>query len=268
MLAVNPKRGVVAKKTASLASMGGKARARKLTAEQRIEIARAGALTRWTGPRLFAEYGDDTRPLRIGPIEIPCYVLSDGRRVLSQRGLQGGIGLSRSAGKSGARRIAQLLAALDAKGFDTSELIARVNQVTGYISNLELKVEQEKALADRLKQERDEAAERATVLELLCVHEKARADHFEQELATQRQYVQLAHGSPRHTLVRARIAAEQRAEAAEARLSALLSEVPAWERALEILPLNDSQRFATTQIIADVKRICGLDALQTGAETR
>ena len=39
-------------------------------------------------------------------------------------------------------------------------------------------------LADhaRLVQERDEAAERATVMELLHVHEKARADHFEQEL--------------------------------------------------------------------------------------
>ena len=170
---------------------------------------------------------------------------------------------------------------------DRAALVARVEQLAQHrdkfakgrpdvLGHLAIAEAREEAtilrdlLADhaRLVQERDEAAERATVLELLCVHEKARADHFEQELATQRQYVQLAHGSPRHTLVRARIAAEQRAEAAEARLSALLSEVPAWERALEILPLNDSQRFATTQIIADVKRICGLDALQTGAETR
>ena len=47
--------------------------------------------------------------------------------MLSQRGLQGGIGLSRSGGKSGARRVAQFLASLQDKGFDTSELVARVN---------------------------------------------------------------------------------------------------------------------------------------------
>ena len=117
----------MSQRVTELAAMGGKARAKKLSAQQRAEIAREGAMARWSGPRLFARYGDESRPLRIGPIEIPCYVLSDGRRVLSQRGLQGGIGLSRSAGKSGARRIAQLLASLDAKGLDTSELTARVN---------------------------------------------------------------------------------------------------------------------------------------------
>lgn len=118
------------------AAKGGHARARTLTPKERTEIARRGALTRWAKAGitpLIAEYGDEDHPLRIGPIEITCYVLSDGRRVLSQRSLQGGIGFSRSGGKAGARRIAQFLGSLGAKGFDTSELIARVNNPIRFV---------------------------------------------------------------------------------------------------------------------------------------
>ena len=43
---------------------------------------------------ILAKYGAADRPLKIGGIEIPCYVLADGTRVLAQRGLQSGIGLS------------------------------------------------------------------------------------------------------------------------------------------------------------------------------
>lgn len=119
------------------ASKGGHARAEALTAEKRQEIARSAALTRWGGqesnaaPR--AMFGTPDRPLRIGSIEIPCYVLADGRRVLAQRGLQGGMGLSRSGGKAGARRMAQFLASLEAKGIDTKGLIARVNEPIKFV---------------------------------------------------------------------------------------------------------------------------------------
>jgi P63C domain. len=124
------------KSVAVIAAEGGRARARRLTPQKRAEIAQKGAVTRWTKAGitpLVAEYGDEERPLRIGPIAISCYVLSDGRRVLSQRGLQGGIGLSRSGGKAGARRVAQFLASLGAKGFDTNELIARINNPVRFI---------------------------------------------------------------------------------------------------------------------------------------
>ncbi len=123
------------KLAAEFGAEGGRARAARLSKEQLAEIGRKGALARWSsaGGPLVAEFGDDDRPLRIGPIEMSCYVLSDGRRVLSQRGLQGGIGLSRSGGKSGARRVAQFLASLDAKGFETKELIARVNAPVRFV---------------------------------------------------------------------------------------------------------------------------------------
>ena len=60
-------------------------------------------------------------------MEIPCYVLSDGTRVLVQRGLQSGMGMSEGGGKSGARRIVELLESIAGKGIDIKDLIARAN---------------------------------------------------------------------------------------------------------------------------------------------
>jgi len=121
------------------ASKGGLARAEKLTPEARTEIARAAALKRWGKPSSFprAAYGAPDRPLRIGNIQIPCYVLEDERRVLSARGVQTGIGMSYGGGGGkryggppapgiGAQRIGRFLASLDAKGLDTTDLTVRI----------------------------------------------------------------------------------------------------------------------------------------------
>lgn len=42
----------------------------------------------------YAKYGSDKTPLRLGEFEIPCYVLDDGTRVFSGRGIQKAIGAS------------------------------------------------------------------------------------------------------------------------------------------------------------------------------
>src|SRR5690348_1900934 len=81
---------------------GGKARAAALSPADRSSIAKIAAERRWAvGPILRATHGDDGHPLRIGAIEIPCYVLEDETRVLSQRGLIGSLGMG-----SGADRLA------------------------------------------------------------------------------------------------------------------------------------------------------------------
>ncbi len=109
----------------------GKARAEALTPQRRAHIARSAAIKRWEvegkAAPIPARYGALDRPLRIGAIEIPCYVLADGTRVLSQRGLQGGVGLSLSGGPAGARRIALLMERLAEKGIDVRGLVARTN---------------------------------------------------------------------------------------------------------------------------------------------
>jgi len=119
------------------AAKGGLARAKALTPERRSEIARAAVEARWAKEGhvmpVQATYGAPDRPLRIGDIEIPCYVLADGRRVLAQRGMQAGIGMSRSGGKPGARRLAQFLASLGAKGLEVSDLLARINNPIRFV---------------------------------------------------------------------------------------------------------------------------------------
>ena len=45
-----------------------------------------------------AVYGDPNKPLNIGGAEIPCYVLDNGMRVLSGRGMQTAINLGQSHG--------------------------------------------------------------------------------------------------------------------------------------------------------------------------
>ena len=118
------------KRETGAAAKGGEARAKKLTPEERSAIARLGALTRWASAGkdipVLAKYGAPDRPLKIGAIEIPCYVLADGRRVLTQRGLQAGVGLSGSGGSGGEQRLAVLLAGLEKKGIDIRGLIARI----------------------------------------------------------------------------------------------------------------------------------------------
>lgn len=122
--------GMKPRRNLSAEAKGGLERARRLSPEDRSTIAQTAALTRWAAegkaPPAIAKYGGPDRPLRIMGIEIPCYVLADGRRVLAQRGLQGGIGLSEGGGTGGEQRMTNLLRGLEAKGIDIRDLIARI----------------------------------------------------------------------------------------------------------------------------------------------
>lgn len=63
---------------------GGLARARSLSPEERTEISRAAAKARWDTSTPVAICGSVDKPLVIGDIEVECYVLEDGTRVLTQ----------------------------------------------------------------------------------------------------------------------------------------------------------------------------------------
>lgn len=78
----------------SIQTKGGRARASKLSPEERSAIARDAAEARWAkggdaerAPKLRADFGSPDRPLKIGNLEIPCYVLNDGRSVITQNGM-------------------------------------------------------------------------------------------------------------------------------------------------------------------------------------
>lgn len=112
---------------------GGVARAEKLSPQERSAIARKGALARLERlknpdkedvsglPK--AEWGAADRPLRIGEWEVPCYVLSDKRRVLVQRGMMTALDMSQgTAGRGGGDRLAKFVATKSINPFISNEL--------------------------------------------------------------------------------------------------------------------------------------------------
>ena len=67
--------------------------------------------------------GAPDKPLEIGDIKIPCYVLEDKTRVLSQRGMTSGIGLDPNRGF----RMPQFLSSRALKPYKNDDLTAALN---------------------------------------------------------------------------------------------------------------------------------------------
>lgn len=74
-------------------SLGGKARADKLTPKERSEIASQAAKARWAEASALPR-ATHMGTLKIGDAEIPCAVLSDGTRLLTQAGFLEALGRS------------------------------------------------------------------------------------------------------------------------------------------------------------------------------
>ncbi len=106
-------------------SSGGRARAQKLTREERSQAARRAAQARWAKgedvPAVIC--GSPDQPLRIGDLEIPCYVLDDERRVIVQRGVMSALDMSQgTAGRGDGDRLSRFLATRALSPFVTNEL--------------------------------------------------------------------------------------------------------------------------------------------------
>lgn len=74
---------------------GGIARAKRLSPEERSMIAKKAAAARWEKSQTESGLGRSTHKglLAIGDIQIPCFVLEDGTRVISGRGMTSAIGM-------------------------------------------------------------------------------------------------------------------------------------------------------------------------------
>lgn len=97
------------------ARKGGRARARALSPQARQESAQRAARTRWAVKKKEAEAVDGSAPeaqykgfLNLMGLEIPCYVLDDGQRVIGRTsatemlsGIKGGGGLEKYLGVEG-----------------------------------------------------------------------------------------------------------------------------------------------------------------------
>lgn len=122
---------------------GGKARAEKLSKEHRAEIARNAAAARWGDSLRVATHGLADKPLKIGNVEIECYVLDDGTRVLSQAGFLEAIGKHRKANvrkESGEEQLPAILQGKSIKPFIDKELAEKSKPIrfrtpSGIIAN-------------------------------------------------------------------------------------------------------------------------------------
>jgi len=68
--------------------------------------------------------------MRIGDIEIPCYVLNNGMRVITHRGLQAAISMSV---KGSATETAEFIGTFSEKGLECSEIVARLSAPTEFV---------------------------------------------------------------------------------------------------------------------------------------
>jgi len=91
---------------------GGFARAKKLSAQERSQIAKRAAMKRWETVLPKADYKGT---LKIGD-GLPCFVLDDGRRVISGRGITKAIGMKGRG--QGTARIAALIKRKDSRFTD------------------------------------------------------------------------------------------------------------------------------------------------------
>lgn len=82
---------------------------------------------------LKVTHGSSKTPLKIGDLEIDCYVLEDGTRVLSQRGVNKAFSVPQGGGDSGGLKIPRFLAQSPLKAFISADLMAGVSEPIRYI---------------------------------------------------------------------------------------------------------------------------------------
>ena len=120
-----------AHKAKSPKAIGAAARAASLSPERRHQIAKAAGLasakTR-ARPILQATHGTADHPLKIGDLEIPCYVLEDGTRVLTQTGILSAMELPDRGGSEGRTRLARFFDGKAFTRFISDDLAESTNQ--------------------------------------------------------------------------------------------------------------------------------------------
>jgi hypothetical protein len=112
---------------------GGLARAENLSPDERSAIARKAAIARWDEDLTEAVCGSPDQPLRIGEIEIECYVLEDGTSVLTQGTFLEALGRHRKANtrrEGGEERVPPILQGKALKPFISSDVLEKSRPIT------------------------------------------------------------------------------------------------------------------------------------------
>lgn len=125
-----------AKKTTTGRALGGVARAKRLSPEERSAIATRAAKARWSEDVGQVICGSPDKPLKIGEIEIECYVLDDDTRVLTQSSFLQSLGRHPRANvrrvelESGEERLPPILQGKALKPFISREILEKSRPIT------------------------------------------------------------------------------------------------------------------------------------------
>jgi hypothetical protein len=116
---------MVTKRIGAGKAAGGNVRAAKMTPAERSAAASKAAKAKVDNKALpKATHGSADTPLVLGEVKIPCYVLADGTRLLSHRGLTTGFGISHGSSRTGDNRLVQFIDSDSVRPFAPAELIA------------------------------------------------------------------------------------------------------------------------------------------------
>jgi hypothetical protein len=108
-------------------SKGGKARAQKMTSQDRVMNARVAAMARWDPSLPKAVSGGPDKPIKIAGIEVPGFVLDDDRRVIATSGMLDTLQLARGGSMvRGMNRLELFVSRERIKPFVSNELLERI----------------------------------------------------------------------------------------------------------------------------------------------
>lgn len=128
-------------KAASFGAEGGRTRARNLSADQRREASRRAAEARWAAAgKLKVRRATHEGPLNLAGFVLPCAVLNDGTRVLSQRAFtnaltaqQGGTAFARRSATAGVAGLPIFVANAKLQAFISLDLAASLSEMIEYV---------------------------------------------------------------------------------------------------------------------------------------
>ncbi|AWN04147.1 P63C domain-containing protein [Gordonia phage Petra] len=112
------------------AAAGGRARAKALTPAERSAIAKKAATDRWSVEAPPAICGSADSPLTIGGIEIECYVLKDGTRVITQASFMRSIGRNPRGSGLADENLPPFLRTQSIRPYITDDIVAASRPIT------------------------------------------------------------------------------------------------------------------------------------------
>ena len=97
-----------------------------LNSQERKDRAKKASAARWNKSIPFVTHGEEARPLVINNVSLPCYVLSNKKRVISQSGIIKALGMSIGGGSSKEGKLVSFVKGKKLEPFINQELLNQI----------------------------------------------------------------------------------------------------------------------------------------------